>query len=137
MKPASIGADLFAGLIKRQVLWHLRPQGFAPAQQIFGHGERAVDVFRGERLHEAAEREVGHRKARRLAADEQARNAQLVEPDRDREARGPVGQMKIEEHQIGIVFLRGGDGGFGVVGHRHDAVARIVLDQIFERDCQL
>ena len=55
-----------------------RPQGLAAAQQVLGHRQRAVDVLGGERLHQAAKREVGHREARRLAADEQARNIEVV-----------------------------------------------------------
>src|SRR3954452_23947460 len=81
--------------IEREVVGQSRAKGLAPAKQVFGHRQRAVNVLRGERLHQAAEREVGHREARRLAADEQARDSKLVEPDRDRKAGASVGEVKI------------------------------------------
>jgi hypothetical protein len=45
--------------------------------------------------------------------------------------------MEIEQGEIRLVLLGGGDSAIGIFGHRHHAVARIVLDQIFERDRQL
>src|SRR4029077_19825285 len=80
---------------------------------------------------------VGHREARRLAADEQARDAKIVEPDGNREAGAAVGEMKVQQDQIRLILLGGGDSAFGILGHRHNAITRIVLDQIFERDGQL
>jgi hypothetical protein len=46
-------------------------------------------------------------------------------------------QVEVEQREIGVVLLRRGDRGIGVVRGRDHAIARIVLDQIFERDCQL
>ena len=49
----------------------------------------------------------------------------------------PAGEMEVEQHEVGLILLRRGDRAVGILGHRDDAIARIVLDQIFERDCQL
>jgi hypothetical protein len=96
-----------------------------------------MDVLGGERLHQAADSEVGHGEARRLAADEQAGDAEGVQMDRDRETGRAVGEVQVEEDEVGVVFLGRGDRAFGIVGGRDHAVARIVLDQIFERRRQL
>ena len=48
-----------------------------------------------------------------------------------------VREMEVEQDEVGIMLLGGGDRAVGVVGDRHDPVARIVLDQIFERRRQL
>jgi hypothetical protein len=48
-----------------------------------------------------------------------------------------MGQVKIEKHEVGIVLFCRGDRRIGIVRGRYNAIARIVLDQIFERDRQL
>ena len=132
MKPGFRPRLLLERLVERQIVGHFGPQGLAAAQQVLGHRQRAVDVLGGERLHQAAEGEVGHREARRLAGDEQARHAKIVQPHRDREAGRAVGQMEVEQHQVRIVLLGRGDRAFGILGDRDDPVAGIVLDQIFD-----
>ena len=92
-----------------------------------------MHVLGGKGLHETAERQVGHGKARRLAADEQAWNAKLVEPNRDRKTGCAVREMEIEQDQVGIVLLGRGNGPVGIGSGGHNPVARIVLDQIFDR----
>jgi hypothetical protein len=57
----------------------------------------------------------------------------LIEPHRDREARRGPGEVEVEEDQVGVMLLRRGDGALGVVGGPDHAIARIVLDEIFER----
>jgi hypothetical protein len=96
-----------------------------------------MHVFGGERLHQAAEREIGHREARRLAADEQARHAKVVQAHRHREAGGAAGEVQVEQDEVRLIFLGCRDRAVGILGHGDDPVARIVLDQIFERDRQL
>src|SRR5438105_4265477 len=96
-----------------------------------------MHVLGGERLHQAADGEVGHWEARRLAADKQAWNAKVIEPHRNRKAGRTMGEMKIEEDEVRVAGFSGGDGTVGIFGHRHDTITRIVLDQIFERYRQL
>jgi len=46
-------------------------------------------------------------------------------------------QMKIKQHEIGIIFLNCGNGAVRIFGCCDNPVARIVLDQILERGCEL
>ena len=85
MNPAVGYRWLVLRLVESQILGHLRPQRFTAAQQVLGSSERAVHVLGGERLHQTTERKIRHREARRLAADEQAWHAEIVEAHGDRE----------------------------------------------------
>ena len=96
-----------------------------------------MDVLGGERLHQAAERQIGHREARRATGDEETRDVEIVHPHRDRKTRRPIGQVKVDQGQLGVMLFGGGDGAVDVVGGRDHAIARIVLDQIFQRGRQL
>src|SRR3954447_12948811 len=82
------------GIVQCEVLRRSRTHRLATTQQVLGHRQRAVNVLGRERLHQAAECNVGHRKARRLAADEQAWNAKLVEADGDWKAGGAASKME-------------------------------------------
>ena len=64
-------------------------------------------------------------------------DAKVVEPHRDRKTGRAVRQMEIEQDEVGVMLLGRGDRAVGIVGDRDHAVARIVLDQIFERCRQL
>ena len=57
-----------------------------------------------------------------------------MQAHRDRKAVCAAGEVKVEQDEVGIMLLGRGDRAFGIVGDRDDAIARIVLDQIFERD---
>ena len=46
-------------------------------------------------------------------------------------------QVKVEQDEVGLKLLGRRDRAVGILGHRHDAIARIVLHQIFERHRQL
>jgi hypothetical protein len=46
-------------------------------------------------------------------------------------------EVKIEQDKVRIMLLGRCDRAFGIVGSRDHAVARIVLDQIFQRRRQL
>ena len=113
------------------------PKRLAPAKQIFRHRQRPVHVFSRERLHQAAEREIRHREARRLAAHEKARNSKIVQANGNRKAGGSMGEVKIEKDEVRIMLLGRGDRRVRIVRHGDHAIPRIVLDQIFERNCQL
>src|SRR5438045_8751864 len=45
--------------------------------------------------------------------------------------------MEIEENEVRVAGFSGRDAALGVIGNSHDTVARIVLDEIFERHRQL
>ncbi len=96
-----------------------------------------MDIFGGERFEQAAECEVGHRETGRIAGHEQARNVIIAEPHRDRETGRTARQLEIDQSEIGVKFLRRRDRAVEIVGPGDHAVARIVLDQIFERRRQL
>ena len=53
--------------------------------------------------------------------------------DRDRKAGGAVGELEIDQGEIGHALLDRGERGGAVVGDRGDAVERIELDQMPER----
>ena len=61
----------------------------------------------------------------------------LVEPRGDGEAGRAMGEMQVEQDEIGIMLFGRGDGAVGVLRGRDHAIARIVLDQIFECRRQL
>ena len=48
-----------------------------------------------------------------------------------------VREMEVEQDQIGLVQVDRGNRAVGILGGGHDPIARIVLDQIFERFRQL
>jgi hypothetical protein len=48
-----------------------------------------------------------------------------------------MGKAKIDKGQVGQMFFRGGNGAVQVVGGRYHLVARIILDEIFQRRRQL
>ena len=48
-----------------------------------------------------------------------------------------VREMEVEQDEVGLMLLGRGDRAVGILGHGHHAIARIVLDQIFERRRQL
>ena len=43
-----------------------------------------------------------------------------------------MGKVKVEQDKVGLVLFGRGDRGVGVLGHGHDAITRVVLDEIFE-----
>ena len=45
--------------------------------------------------------------------------------------------MQVEQDEVGLMLFGCGNGAIGVLRHRDNAIARIVLDQIFERHRQL
>jgi len=92
-----------------------------------------VHVLGGERLGQAAERQVRHRKARRLPADEQARHVELLEPRRHGKAGRAVGQVEIDEGDVRLVPFGGVDRGIRILGGGDDIISGVVLDQIFDR----
>ena len=48
-----------------------------------------------------------------------------------------AGEVEVEQSDVGVMGFGRRDRAVGVVGDRHDPVARIVLDQIFERRGEL
>ena len=48
-----------------------------------------------------------------------------------------VREVKVEQDQVGIMLFGRGDCAIRILGDGHDAIARIVLDQIFQRRRQL
>ena len=68
-----------------EVLRKLYTKHFAPAKPVFGKGKRTVHILGRERLHQAAERKIRHRKAWRFATHEEARDVEIVKPDSDGE----------------------------------------------------
>ncbi len=48
-----------------------------------------------------------------------------------------MGEVKIEKDEVRIMLLGRSDRRVRIVRHGNHAVPRIILDQIFERDCQL
>ena len=132
MNPGSGTLASSFGLVEHQIIRHFRPHRLAPAQQILGRRQRAMDVLGRERLHQAAEREVGHGEAGRLAADEQAGNAKVVQARGHRKAGRPVREMKVEQDEVGLTIVDRDHGAVGILRHADHPVARIVLDQIFQ-----
>ena len=60
-----------------------------------------------------------------------------MEPHGHRESGRAASEMQVEQDEVGIRVFGCGNGTVGIGGRSHDPVARIVLDQIFERFRQL
>ena len=91
-------------VINEEVGRQFGTQRLAAAHDVLGHGQAAVDVLGGERLDQAAERQVRHREGGRLAGDEQAGDVVVAEPHRDRKAGRAARQLQIDQGQIGVVI---------------------------------
>ena len=96
-----------------------------------------MDVFGGERLHQAAERQLGHREIGRSARHEETGDPEIGQPDRDGIAGRTVGQLEVDQRKIGVVPFGGLARRRLVLRAGDHAIARIVLDQIFERGRKL
>ncbi len=64
-------------------------------------------IFGGEGLHQAAERQVGHREIGRLASDEEARNIEIAHPHGDGKARRAMGQAEVDQREVREMLGRG------------------------------
>jgi len=91
-----------------------------------------VNIFGGKRLHQAAKRQVGHRKIRCLASDKEAGNVEIAHPHRDRKDGGAMSQPQVDQRQIRRMSGRGSDRPVQVVCGCDDPIAWIVLHQILQ-----
>ena len=119
--------------IEAQIAGPARADALAAAQDVLGRLERADEVVLAERLDQAAQREVRHREIGRLAGGEQAGDAEIAELRRDREAGIAVGELEIDQSEIGPPLGDRGERADPVLGDRGDAVERIQFDQMPER----
>ena len=60
-----------------------------------------------------------------------------MEPHSDWESGRAASEMQIEQDEVGITLFGCGNGPVGIGGGCDDPIARIVLDEIFERFRQL
>ena len=136
MKPKIAMRAAASGGVERPIAV-IRGRRARAAHHVLGRGEAAVDVLGGERLHQATERKIGHGEARGAARNEETGNVEVVHPHRNRETGCAMREMEVDQGEFGMMRFGGGHRAVEVLGSRDDAIARIVLDEIFQRRRQL
>ena len=96
-----------------------------------------MHILGRERLHQATERQVGHWKVGRATGNEKTRNVEIAHPDGDGETGRAMRKPQVDQCQIRHMFFRGGDRGLETAAGGHHAIARVVLNQVFQRCRQL
>ena len=111
----------------------LRPHRLTPAQQVLGHRQGPVHVFGCAWLHQAAERQIRHRESGALPLTNRHGTPSSLRRTATEKPVVPCARCRSSSTRSGSCSSAAAIAPSASSRGSDDAVARIVLDQIFER----